>query len=270
MLHLRLLSALVLIPIPVAAGWFGEPWTSLVVGVSVAAAAYEFGLLAERAGCHPLRWAVLLLALAFFAAASLEANTGRSVVGLVLAGAVILVLAGRLLRRQATTAFADWGVTLGGAIWTGWLLSHFILLRALPDGRSWVILALLLTFASDTAAYAIGRWWGRHPLAPAISPAKTVEGALGALLLTLLVALALSVILGLAISPLAAVLLGLAASLGAQLGDLAESAVKRAAQVKDASMLIPGHGGVLDRIDSLAVVAVVLYFLYPLLTAMSA
>jgi phosphatidate cytidylyltransferase len=269
MLHLRLLSALVLIPILVAAGWFGEPWASLVVGVFVTAAAYEFGLLAERAGCHPLRWVVLLLALAFFAAASLEANTGRSVVGPVLAGAVIFVLIGRLLRRQATTTFADWGVTLGGAIWTGWLLSHFILLRALPDGRSWVLLALLLTFASDTAAYTVGRLWGRHPLAPAISPHKTIEGALGALLFTPLAALGLNMLLGLALSPVAAVATGVAATLGAQLGDLAESALKRAAQVKDASKLIPGHGGVLDRIDSLAIVAGALYLLYPLFTALS-
>ena len=282
MLRLRVASALVLIPILVGAAWLGDPWASILVGLFAAAAAYEFMTLAERAGYQPMKRTGIALALVFLVAASVQANflqnTGRELIPIALTGAVVAALTVRLFRKEATTAFADWGVTLGGALWTGWLLAHWVLLRDLePDGRSWVIVALLLTFTSDTAAYAVGRSIGRHRLVPRISPNKTWEGAFGSLVATPVVAAALMALLasapaaaiGLAapISPLAALGIGLAVSVAAQVGDLVESAVKRAAHVKDAGGLIPGHGGVLDRIDSLTFVAVVVYYLGPLLTS---
>lgn len=281
MLGLRVASSVVLIPILVVAAWLGDPWTTIVVAVFVVAAAYEFMTLAERAGYEPLKTTGIVLALLFLAAASVQANflqnTGRELVPIALTVAVVAVLTLRLTRRQATTAFADWAVTLGGALWTGWMLAHWVLLRDVePNGRSWVIVALLLTFTSDTAAYAVGRVFGRHRLAPRISPKKTWEGAIGSLLATPLAAAALMMVLGAPVfeaiglraplPPLLAAAIGIAVSLAAQLGDLVESGLKRAAHVKDASGLIPGHGGVLDRIDSLTFVVVVVYYLGPVLT----
>ncbi|MCS6802540.1 MAG: phosphatidate cytidylyltransferase [Chloroflexota bacterium] len=281
MLGLRVASSLVLIPILVVAAWLGDPWTTIVVATFAAAAAYEFMTLAERAGYEPLKATGILIALLFVGATSVQANflqnTGRELIPIALTIALIAVLAVRLLRRQATTAFGDWAITLGGALWTGWLLAHWVLLRDVePDGRSWVIVALLLTFTSDTAAYAVGRTLGRHRLVPAISPKKTWEGAIGSLIATPLAAAGLMTLLALPpfaaiglnppLTPLLAAGIGVAVSLAAQLGDLVESAIKRSAQVKDASGLIPGHGGVLDRIDSLTFVVVVVYYLGPLLT----
>ncbi|MFN8532516.1 MAG: phosphatidate cytidylyltransferase [Dehalococcoidia bacterium] len=272
MLRLRVISSLILIPILVGAAWFGEPWVSIVVGAFVLAGAYEFMVLAERAGYYPLKLTGIVLAFLFLIAASVQANllaaSRQNVVPVALTVAVVAVLVIRLFRKDATEAFADWGVTLGGALWTGWLLAHWVLLRDFePNGRSWVILALLLTFTSDTSAYTFGRTLGRHRLVPTISPSKTWEGAAGSLIVTPFMAWALTVLLGLPVAPVPALGLGLAVSLAAQTGDLVESAIKRAAQVKDAGGLIPGHGGVLDRMDSLTFVAVVVYYLGPLLSS---
>lgn len=282
MLRRRVVSSIILIPVLIGAAWLGDPWASLVVGAFVTGAAYEFMTLADRAGYHPMKATGIVLALLFLVGASVQANvfqnTGRELIPIVLTAAVVTVLAVRLLRKEATTAFADWAVTLGGALWTGWLLAHWVLLRDVePNGRSWVIVALLLTFTSDTAAYAVGRAIGRHRLIPEISPNKTWEGAIGSLIATPIVAAALMMVLaaspfaaiGLAppLTPAVALGIGVAVSLAAQLGDLVESALKRAAHVKDAGGLIPGHGGVLDRIDSLTFVAVVVYYLGPLLNS---
>jgi phosphatidate cytidylyltransferase len=123
-------------------------------------------------------------------------------------------------------------------------------------GAAVVMFPILLTWASDIGAYAVGRLAGRRKLIPAVSPGKTVEGALGALVVTTLAAvayerLALRPLAQLAIAPWWAAAFGLAISLAAQLGDLAESLLKRDAGVKDSSHLLPGHGGILDRFDSL-------------------
>ena len=123
-------------------------------------------------------------------------------------------------------------------------------------GAAVVMFPILLTWASDIGAYAVGRLTGRHKLIPAVSPGKTVEGALGALVVTVVAAIAyerfaLRPLAQLAIAPWWAAAFGLAVSLAAQVGDLAESLFKRDAGVKDSSHLIPGHGGILDRFDSL-------------------
>ena len=146
---------------------------------------------------------------------------------------------------------------LGGALYIGLPLRYFIELRVLPDGAAWVFLALLTTFANDTAAYAIGRAAGRHRMAPGISPGKTWEGAAGGLVAAVVACPLLAMLLGLPEGQW--VLLGCGIALAAQAGDLLESMLKRWAGVKDASALVPGHGGVLDRLDSLVLVAPLVY-----------
>jgi phosphatidate cytidylyltransferase len=136
-----------------------------------------------------------------------------------------------------------------------------LLLRDLPQGREWVLLLVAVAFAVDTGAYAVGRAVGRHRLAPRISPGKTQEGALGGLLAGVVAALIAVALLELPLRPVEAVTWGLILGVAAQAGDLYESALKRRLNTKEASALIPGHGGLLDRLDSVLAVSLVLYYL---------
>ena len=149
---------------------------------------------------------------------------------------------------------------MSGLAYVGLLGAHLVLLRELAEGRDWVYLTVFATFAVDTAAYAVGRTVGRRKLAPRISPGKTVEGTLGGLAGGFAMVLLLNYFLGIRLE--AALIVPLAALLpvAAVLGDLAESILKRGMQVKDASSLIPGHGGLLDRFDSLLFTFPVVYY----------
>ena len=160
---------------------------------------------------------------------------------------------------EAEEPFVDWALSLAGALYVGWLASHFILLRKLPGGLGWVLLAVLATWLCDSFAYIFGRVWGKHPFFPRISPKKTWEGTLGGWVGGTGTSLVMGGALGLSI--LESLTLGLAISLAATFGDLAESMVKRQVGVKDSGSLIPGHGGILDRMDSLLFVVAVVYYL---------
>ena len=135
-------------------------------------------------------------------------------------------------------------------------------LRGLDDGRNWVFFALFTNFGSDTAAFFTGRALGRHHLAPQISPSKTWEGAIGGILGAIIISLLFTLppALSLPLSYGQAILLGLLVSIFGQLGDLVESLLKRNMGVKDSGRLVPGHGGALDRIDSIVFAGVVVYY----------
>jgi len=154
---------------------------------------------------------------------------------------------------------------LGSVVYVGVLGACWVLLRGEADGRSWLLVLLGVTFATDTGAYAVGRLLGSHRMAPRTSPGKTWEGAVGGYLAGGTAAVALPLALNL--DPGAAILALLAAALpvAAQAGDLIESALKRRIGVKDSSALLPGHGGLLDRMDSLLFVGPSLYWMVQLL-----
>jgi phosphatidate cytidylyltransferase len=157
---------------------------------------------------------------------------------------------------------------MAGILYVGWLLSYFVALRGIvfagieEAGRNWVFLALFATFGSDTAAFFAGRAVGRHHLAPRISPGKTWEGAIAGVLGAILVSLLFTIPspVNLPLSYWQAVLLGSLVSIFGQLGDLVESLFKRNMRVKDSGKLLPGHGGALDRIDSVVFAGVVVYY----------
>ncbi len=178
-----------------------------------------------------------------------------------LAGAVLalLFLAAGHLRTDAfgprkTLRVMGWAI-----VYPGIVFATVVLTRDLEQGRDWLLLLVLTTFTVDTGAYATGSLIGRRPLAPAISPRKTLEGALGGLAGGLLAVGVLAPLLGLGLNAGAIVALGLGLGVAAQAGDLLESWMKRRAGVKDSSGLLPGHGGLLDRLDSIAGVAPVVY-----------
>jgi phosphatidate cytidylyltransferase len=158
------------------------------------------------------------------------------------------------------SAISKMGVTLLGILYVGFLLSHVSLIRNLVKGQTWVLFLIAVVWTGDISAFLGGSWIGRHKLYPKISPKKTVEGLVGAVLGSVLASLIFRGLfiphLHIAIVILVAFILGL---LG-QLGDLTESMLKRSAQVKDSGGLLPGHGGMLDRLDSFLFTAPFLYY----------
>jgi len=202
--------------------------------------------------CFGLFWTLLLI---------LSPHcTYEFVVPFLLTSAVSLSLILLVLRPQKEGAFPGWAWTMAGILYVGLLLSYLVALR-LDAGRNWLFFALFTTFGSDTAAFFVGRAFGRHRLAPGISPRKTWEGAIGggfgAIIISLLFLLPTP--LNLPLSYGQAILLGLLVSIFGQFGDLAESLLKRNMGVKESGRLIPGHGGFLDRMDSLVFAGVIVY-----------
>lgn len=168
-------------------------------------------------------------------------------------------------RNLSQTTLADWMIMTGGILLIGWLGSHFFLLRRVEHmAWQWTMLAMISTWIADSGAYLVGKFLtgsilGKHKLSPRLSPNKTIEGYIGGIILGTLITLAVGHAFGL---PLTAVLiLGLFASAISPLGDLAISMIKREAGVKDSGILFPGHGGALDRIDSLVWSVVIAYYL---------
>lgn len=152
--------------------------------------------------------------------------------------------------------------TLSGLLYVTVMLGHLLLVRALPEGAWWIFMLLGIVMMSDTCAYFAGRAFGRHKLAPLVSPKKTVEGAIGGLAGSAVFALVTVKCLGWGgVSAAQSLTLGLLTGLVSQIGDLAESLLKRGADVKDSGSIFPGHGGLLDRLDSILPGCVVLYYL---------
>jgi phosphatidate cytidylyltransferase len=166
-------------------------------------------------------------------------------------------------RDQAATDFA---VTLGGALYLGWLGAYLISLRALTGGLWWVLLALPIVWLADSGAYFVGRWRGRRKLSPRLSPKKTWEGYLAGVLTGVLGGALLAALWGswpspqVGMTPWHGVVLGVVLSLVTTMGDLGESMIKRQVGIKDSSNLLPGHGGALDRIDSWLWAGVISYY----------
>ena len=151
-------------------------------------------------------------------------------------------------------------ILLFGMLYVGYTLGHFLLLRNQQDGGLLVLFVLLVTWASDAAAYYVGKTWGSRPLAPRLSPNKTVEGFLGGLVVAPVIAWIGHLWFLPVVTPVDCLILGILFTVLGLLGDLSESALKRQAGVKDSGALIPGHGGMLDRVDSLLLNAPVFYY----------
>jgi phosphatidate cytidylyltransferase len=147
-----------------------------------------------------------------------------------------------------------------GLLYVPFFFAHFVLLHRLAGGRVWVLFALVAVYFGDTTAFYIGRAWGRRKLAPRISPNKTWEGGLGAVGGSLAGALIFKYLFFPQLPMVHALALGAGIGVIGQLGDLFESLIKRSAKVKDSGMLIPGHGGLLDRVDSVLFASPFVYY----------
>ena len=277
-LRRRLASALVIAPAILVSSYFGGPLYLLAAILITYLALREVYALAEHAGWQPRRLLGYPLALLLLAVLGGDRLVGFELFGewrgaasqLLITAGIVVPLSFEIFRRSpsrqgATSAIA----TMSGCLYVAWLLGHFIPLRLIGPaeaGRGWVLYVLAATWAYDTAAYFTGSFLGRHRFLPRISPNKTWEGVAGGTIAVALVTVAGGLPLtfwGWQALPLwhwHAIPLALGVAAAAQLGDLAESLIKRQAGAKDAGGLIPGHGGMLDRIDSLLFSVLVVYY----------
>ena len=270
MLRQRVLSAVIFVPILFASIWFGNPWFSIVVAIAAILGVIEFYTMVDRRRWQPLAifctlWTLFFIFNAYYAPKYSSDNTYILVTSALIASAVALPLVWMLfLRSSGEKVMVSWAASVTGIFYMGWLLSYWVLIMNSYggdwNGRDWVLLALFSTFAVDTTAYFVGRAWGRHKMAPTVSPGKTWEGAIGGFVGALVAVVVLALILHIHISYSEKIILGVLIAVFAQLGDLAESKLKRSVGVKEASNLIPGHGGILDRLDSIVFTGVVVYY----------
>lgn len=254
----RTLSSVAVVLVAGVLVYGSRPVLSLILlALALLAVSELHGLLGAKGPALPLP-----LGFALVAALVLGGASGRPAL---LDLAVFLTLAAPLvwamLGGPRSDGLAAWAFASVGALSVGWPLAHLSLLRDLPDGRGWLTLVIACTWATDTGAYLFGSLFGARKLAPSISPGKTLEGALGGLATTALVGVLVGALVTLPIGVGVVAVVALALSLAAQAGDLAESYIKRVAGWKDSGTLLPGHGGLLDRIDGLLWAAVAAYYL---------
>jgi len=257
----RTISALIGAPIFLELTYLGGPYTAFLVVLLTLLSLWEFLQLGEHLGLHPWYKLTTVVAVVWL-------------IGLFIGGKEwmmpalvfwLLIGLGRLALTYPKTLFLEASFNLLSILYTVVLLSHFYLLRQLPRGLEWTFLTILLVWATDIGAYLIGKRFGRHLLAPQVSPKKTIEGSLGGLVFCIVVAFAFWRLVG-GTSWVTYMIVAVIVGISAQIGDLFESALKRSAGVKDSGKLIPGHGGVLDRFDSLIFALPLVYYGVILLT----
>jgi phosphatidate cytidylyltransferase len=269
MLRDRARSAAILVPPLLLAVWLGGPWILLLVAIAVVLAGWEAFRLLTAAGHASLPILGIVLGVVVALGDSVKVLPGGS--GLLLAAlGIVLIGTGALTRLDPREGLAVFATTTFGALYVG-LLGFVARLSAtgvavvpssplgwLGSERAWILVLILLVWTFDTAAYFTGRRFGRHRFMHHISPSKTVEGVVGGVAVAALLGAVL--LSGLGLSWVAGLVLGVAIAASAQAGDLAESMLKRAAGAKESGNLIPGHGGMLDRVDSFLFAAPVAFF----------
>jgi phosphatidate cytidylyltransferase len=255
LLH-RFLSALVLIPSVLYIVWLGNLPLFLLVALLIIIGCKELANILNKQDLQPslalgVTTSLLALTTAYY---NDSFNAGLIFVIIVISNLVLMVF--RFpefnLRNTAGTIFM--------AVYIGWLFTHLFLLRGLENGWHYIVLMFITTWATDTFAYFTGRNLGRNKLAPQVSPNKTIEGALGGIIGSIVGALFVYLLGESQVAFYHYVSIGILVGIFGQVGDLAESALKRLAGVKDSGHIIPGHGGVLDRLDSTLFTAPLIYY----------
>lgn len=258
---LRAITALVGIPIVLAVLWLGGWWAFATAALVTVLAIYELHTMMLHEGYHPVILVSLALSALFLVAAMLPQ---QRLLLLEIGVSVALLVSFPILfvRKKLEGAMVDWSLTMAIALYLGWPMSFLLLLRGyqtgLSDGLWWLLTLFGGVWGFDTGAFFAGHFFGRHKLAPIISPGKTWEGVFGGLVFSVAAAL-LFTALPMGVHWYLAVVLGLLVGVAATLGDLAESLIKRQTHVKDSGQFFPGHGGILDRIDSILFAVLVVY-----------
>jgi len=266
----RWLTAAIAMPVVLVFAWFGGWLAFVALGLVVLLGTVELHNMLLHVGYRPLVWISFALSILFLIAAMFPSYR-LSIIEISLGVSLLVSFSWLFFRKRLDGAMIDWALTMAISLYLGWPTSFMLLLRGytpatfqgsgavtLPTGAWWLLVVLLGVWGFDAAAFFSGRYFGRHKLAPEISPGKTWEGVAGGLVLSITAALVLTVV-PLHVPWYFAILLGVLIGMAATLGDLAESLIKRQTHVKDSGQIMPGHGGMLDRIDSLLFAVIVVY-----------
>jgi phosphatidate cytidylyltransferase len=257
----RVITAVIAIPVVLAFVWLSGWWGFAVAIIAVILSVYELHNMMVHEGYHPLIWMSFALSILFLLAAMFPQQR-LILLEVAISAALLITLPLLFIRKKLDGAMVDWSLTLAIPVYVGWPLSVFLLLRGFQGGITpgfwWVLTVFLGVWGFDSGAFFAGHFFGKHKLAPAISPAKTWEGVAGGLVFSIAAALLLTT-WPLSVPWYLAILLGILIGIASTLGDLAESLIKRQTHVKDSGQFMPGHGGLLDRIDSLLFAVIVVF-----------
>jgi len=263
MLPQRILVAVVLLPLGVLAIAAGGWTLTAVIAGMLTYAAWEYNHLFKAGGYQPSA-SILILGTAGTVLARYAFQFSGS--DLLISLLVIITMAAQVIafEKGSKTSALDFTITIGGVLYLGWLGAYLISLRGLPDGMWWMLVVLSAILIGDAAAYFVGSRFGRHKISRRVSPNKSWEGYFGGVIIAGLATMLLASLwhsYAPAITPEKGLIVGLVISILAPLGDLGESMLKRTFGVKDSSHLLPGHGGMMDRMDSWLWAAPIGYYL---------
>ena len=280
----RALSSIGVVAVGVIPALLGSPIFSITIAIVAIGALYELYRAFQRVGARPSTWTGTAAVIALLVIAGTDAPF-RALTG-AMVGYTLISLGQHLFKKDITGALLDWAFSLCGVMYVGVTLMHFILIRRIQGdadtswitkadnligdggaalGLAWLLFALFVTWLTDVAAYLVGRAIGRRKLIPTVSPGKTVEGAIAGLIGGSLTGAVAGSLLGVPHPIWLLALIGAVLAVGAMVGDLGESLIKRNIGIKDMGAIIPGHGGILDRIDALLVTIPVTFYIAILL-----
>ncbi len=250
----RIIAALVALPPVLFALWQGGYWWMAIIFIVTILGGMEFFTLMQRGGYRPARWLgvvwQLALVLSFIPDLSLSPVT-------VLTFGLLAAFTWALYQQDRPVV--NWALTVTGPVYLGLMLGQALALRLLPQGAWWMLLALAVPMLNDTFAYFVGISMGRHKIWPRLSPKKSWEGTIGGWIAAALTGGLLALYTPVGLPVWGGFLLGTAGGVLAFFGDISISMIKRQIGVKDSGRLFPGHGGMLDRLDSLLYVMPVVY-----------
>lgn len=247
--------------------WLGSIWFTLTIGFLATLGILEFAQLIKKQNMRPQTEAMILLSLSLLALIHVSTlkhiNFGLNserILAFFLFITFLIMLIQELLRGNPEQGLLNAAANLFGTVYIGFMFAYILMVRFMPggDGLFYVLFTFLVTWFNDTAAYFVGINFGKHKLSPRISPQKSIEGSIGGLVGGIIGSVILAFIFS---KPaLLLIIMGALVTIAGQIGDLIESIIKRNAGVKDSGTFLPGHGGLLDRFDSLLLAAPVVYY----------
>lgn len=268
MLTTRLLSAFLGIILVFIVMWAPHIYLTIAIAIIAVLALYELFEAYRVSGHKPISW-VGYMSVGYLLALTWIGTSGGVTVVFMILVLMLLLLSLHIIISNNRITFVDLSITLFAIVYIPFLFSFTILARGIENGHLLVWLILIGGWVTDSFAYFIGKVFGKHKLIPDISPKKTIEGAVGGLIGNTVVMVLYGIIINkyfmINIEIIHFVLIGVLSSIAAQIGDLIASAIKRTINIKDFGSIMPGHGGIIDRFDSILFVSPIVYFYITLL-----